>query len=80
VPEYVGITMSKQGEKIIWCLSSHIVYCYVDVCVMCNGFLSRIYYGIVFIRDGNTYFSFFVCVALKGPIELERTRLECFDP
>jgi hypothetical protein len=36
-PNYVGITMCRQGKKVISCLSFHIVYCFLDVCVMCDG-------------------------------------------
>jgi hypothetical protein len=36
-PKYVGITMYRQGNKVISCLSFCIVYCFVDTCVMCDG-------------------------------------------
>jgi hypothetical protein len=33
----MGITMCRQGTKVISCLSFRIVYYFVDVCVMCDG-------------------------------------------
>jgi hypothetical protein len=58
MPKYVGTTISRQGEKVISLLSFCIMCCFVAIWVIYNVFLSRIYYGTVFIRDGNTYFSF----------------------